>query len=319
MMLRRLFLIAAACALGATTALAQGAQNYPNQMVRIVVPFSPGSMTDILARALADKLATRWKQQVIVENRPGVAGTAAVAKSPGDGLTLMLTSNGHTIIGAINRSLTFDPVADFSAVSMVASMPSILTVPPDAPTKSLTELISAAKARPGGLNYSSAGLGSATNIAAEALRQTAGLSLVHVPYKGLPEAQTSIIRADAAMGFTFFNVGGDLIQAGKMRALAVTGTKRMPQLPDVPTFAEAGLPDFVYDAWFGVLAPSTTPKDIVAKASRDIAESLAEPDMPTRFAPQGVNLVSSTPEKFDATIRDDVARYGKLFQGAGGG
>ena len=198
-------------------------------------------------------------------------------------------------------------------------MPSILIVPPDAPTKSLAELISAAKARPGALNYSSAGLGSATNIAAEALRQTAGLNLVHVPYKGMPEAQTSIIRADAAMGFTFFNVGGDLIQSGKMRALAVTGSKRMPQLPDVPTFAEAGLPDFVYDAWFGVLAPSTTPKDIVAKASRDIAESLAEPDMATRFAPQGVNLVSSTPEKFDATIRDDVARYGKLFQGAGGG
>ena len=317
MMLRRLFLIAAACALGATTALAQGAQNYPNQMVRIVVPFSPGSMTDILARALADKLATRWKQQVIVENRPGVAGTAAVAKSPGDGLTLMLTSNGHTIIGAINRSLTFDPVADFSAVSMVASMPSILTVPPDAPTKSLTELISAAKARPGGLNYSSAGLGSATNIAAEALRQTAGLSLVHVPYKGLPEAQTSIIRADAAMGFTFFNVGGDLIQAGKMRALAVTGTKRMPQLPDVPTFAEAGLPDFVYDAWFGVLAPAGTSKAIVAKASRDIAELVTAADVKARFEPQGVEMVSSSPDQFDAVIRADAERYGKLVKPAG--
>ena len=319
MMHRRLFLIAAACVLGASAASAQGAQTWPNQMVRIVVPFSAGSMTDILARALADKLATRWKQQVIVENRPGVAGTAAVAKSAGDGLTLMLTSNGHTIIGAINRNLTFDPVADFSGVSMVASMPSILIVPPDAATKTLGELITAAKAKPGALNYSSAGLGSATNIAAEALRQAAGLNLVHVPYKGMPEAQTSIIRADAAMGFTFFNVGGDLIQSGKMRALAVTGEKRMPQLPDVPTFAEAGLPAFTYDAWFGVLAPSTTPKDIVARVSRDIADSLAEADMPTRFASQGVNLVSSTPEKFDRVIRDDVDRYGKLFREAGGG
>ena len=135
----------------------------------------------------------------------------------------------------------------------------------------------------------------------------------------MPEAQTSIIRADAAMGFTFFNVGGDLIQSGKMRALAVTGDKRMPQLPDVPTFAEAGLPAFTYDAWFGVLTPSTTPKEIVAKASRDIAECLAEADMPARFVAQGVNLVSSTPEKFDRVIREDVERYGKLFREAGGG
>jgi tripartite-type tricarboxylate transporter receptor subunit TctC len=291
---------------------------YPNEMVRIVVPFSAGSMTDILARALAEKLSTKWNQQVIVENRPGIAGTASVAKGPADGHTLMLTSNGHSVIGAMNRTVNFDPVGDFAGVTQVASMPSILTVPPEAPTRSLKELIEAAKAKPGSLNYSSAGLGSATNIAAEALRQAAGLEMVHVPYKGMPEAQTSVIRGDTAMGFTFFNVGGDLIQSGKMRAVAVTGTKRMPQLPDVPTFAEAGLPEFAYDAWFGIFAPAATPKPIVAKVSADVAEALAQPDMKARFAPQGVELVSSPPERFDAVLRSDTDRFGKLYAKTGG-
>jgi tripartite-type tricarboxylate transporter receptor subunit TctC len=291
---------------------------YPKEMVRIVVPFSAGSMTDILARALAEKLSTKWNQQVIVENRPGIAGTASVAKGPADGHTLMLTSNGHSVIGAMNRTVNFDPVGDFAGVTQVASMPSILTVPPEAPTRSLKELIEAAKAKPGSLNYSSAGLGSATNIAAEALRQAAGLEMVHVPYKGMPEAQTSVIRGDTAMGFTFFNVGGDLIQSGKMRAVAVTGTKRMPQLPDVPTFAEAGLPEFAYDAWFGIFAPAATPKPIVAKVSADVAEALAQPDMKARFAPQGVELVSTPPERFDAVLRSDTERFGKLYAKTGG-
>ncbi len=317
MMARRIFLAALACAIS-LPAFAQSVEKYPDQMVRFIIPFSAGSMTDILARALSDRLAAKWKQQVIVENRAGIAGTAAVAKMPGDGLTLMLTSNGHTVVSALNKSINFDPVKDFAGVTMVASMPSILVVPPEAPTKTLAELIAAAKAKPGALNYSSAGLGSATNIAAEVLRQAAGINVAHVPYKGMPDAQTSVIRGDAAMGFTFFNVGGDLIQSGRMRALAVTGTKRMPQLPEVPTFAEAGLSDFNYDAWFGILAPAATPKDIIAKVSRDIAEILAEPELAARFAQQGVNLVSSPPEKFDAIIRDDVARFGKLFANTGG-
>jgi tripartite-type tricarboxylate transporter receptor subunit TctC len=296
---------------------AQSAEKYPDQMVRFIIPFSAGSMTDILARALADKLATKWKQQVIVENRPGIAGTAAVAKMPADGLTLMLTSNGHAVVGALNKSINFDPVKDFAGVSLVAAMPSILTVPPEGGMKTLADLIAAAKAKPGALNYSSAGLGSATNIAAEVLKQSAGINVTHVPYKGMPDAQTSVIRGDAAMGFTFFNVGGDLIQAGRMRALAVTGTKRMAQLPDVPTFAEAGLTEFNYDAWFGIMAPAATPKDIVAKISRDVAEILAEPEMVARFSAQGVNLVSSPPEKFDAIIRDDTVRFGKLYATGG--
>jgi tripartite-type tricarboxylate transporter receptor subunit TctC len=287
--------------------------SYPTQMVRIIVPFSAGSMTDILARSIAEKLADKWKQQVIVENRPGIAGTASVAKGPADGTQLMLTSNGHTVISAMNRTLTFDPLNDFAAVTQVASMPSILVTPPDAPYKTLKDLTEAAKAKPGALNYSSAGLGSATNIGAELLKQTVQIDLVHVPYKGLPESQTAIIRGDSAVAFTFFNVGGDLVQAGKMKALAVTGTKRMAQLPDVPTFAEAGLPSFTYDAWFGILVPAATPEAIVNKVSQDVAEALRAPDMKARFDPQGVELVSSTSAKFEEVVRTDTERYGKLY------
>ncbi|SFB84430.1 Tripartite-type tricarboxylate transporter, receptor component TctC [Bosea sp. CRIB-10] len=310
-------LLATATVLTPISALAQSsdpASSYPNQLVRIVVPFSAGSMTDILARALAEKLTAKWKQQVIVENRSGIAGTANVAKGPADGHTIMLTSNGHAVISAMNRNLNFDPLNDFVGVTQVATMPSILVVPPDAPTRTLKDLIEAAKAKPGSLNYSSAGLGSATNIAAELLRQTARFEIVHVPYKGMPDAQTAIMRSDAAMGFTFFNVGGDLIQAGKMRAVAVTGTQRMAQLPDVPTFAEAGVPDFVYDAWFGILMPAATPKPIAAKIAQDIAEAVQAPGMKERFRSQGVELVSSSPATFDAVVRSDAERYAKLYR-----
>src|SRR5215204_2729203 len=195
---RRHFLKAAAAATAlagaAPMAWAQDAATYPNRGVTLVVPFSAGSMTDFLARSVAEKLSERWKQNVVVENRPGIAGTAGVAKAPADGYTLMLTSNGHAVLKAVNPSIAFDPVKDFVAVSQVASTPSILIVPPDAPTKTLKDLIDAAKAKPGALNYSSAGLGSSTGIAAELFKQVTGTNLVVVPHRGLPESQTAVMR-----------------------------------------------------------------------------------------------------------------------------
>ena len=321
---RRHFLrtaLATTTAIAGTRAWAQGsdAASYPNRMVTLVVPFSAGSMTDILARSVADKLQERWKQNVVVENRPGIAGTAGVAKSAPDGYTVMLTSNGHTVIKAVNPNVAFDPVKDFVAVTPVASTPSILVVPPDAPTKTLKDLIDAAKAKPGALNYSSAGLGSSTGIAAELFKQVTKTNLVVVPHRGLPESQTAVIRGDVAMAFTFFNVGGDLIQGGKLRAVAVTGNKRMSQLPDVPTFAEAGLPEFTYDAWFGIMVPAGTPKPIIDKISKDVAAGLQAPDMKARFDPQGAELASSTPEKFGEVLRSDAERYGALFPKQQGG
>src|SRR6476659_6722315 len=292
--------LAPACSAAWAQAPSADAAKYPEQLVRLVVPFSAGSMTDLLGRVIVDKLSERWKQQVIVENRPGLAGTSSVAKATADGYTLMLTSNGHTVIGNLNKNLSFDPQKDFVGISQVATTPLILVAPPESATKSVKELIAAAKAKPGALNYSSAGLGSTTGIAGELFKQTTQTDIVHLPFRGLPESQTAVIRGDVAMAFTFFNVGGDLVQSGKMRGLAVTGTKRLAGLPDVPTFAEAGLPEFQYDAWFGVIAPAATPKPIVAKVAEAIAAVLQLPDVKARFEPQGVDLKSSPPDTFDA-------------------
>ena len=318
--MRRLHSILAFLALGATWsgALAQApsgdAAKYPQQMVRIVVPFSAGSMTDILARVIADKLATQWNQQVIVENRPGLAGTASVARAGGDGYTLMLTSNGHTVIGNLNKNINFDPVRDFVGVTQVASTPLIMATSPTSEYKSVKDLIEAAKAKPGALNYSSAGLGSTTGIAGELFKQVTNTSIVHLPFRGLPETHTAMIRGDVAFGFTFFNAGGDLIQGGKLRALAVTGSKRLAGLPDVPTFKEAGVAEFEYDSWFGIMVPAGTPGPIVSKASQEIGRVLDMADVRARFEPQGVVLVASTPDKFDVVIKADTERYGKIIK-----
>ncbi len=248
--------------------MAQDAAKYPEQMVRVVVPFSAGSMTDLLARVIADKLQQRWNKDVVVENRPGLAGTSSVAKGAADGYTLMLTSNGHTVISHLNKNLAFDPIKDFVGVTQVATTPLIMVVPPDSPAKSVKDLIELARAKPGALNYSSAGLGSTTGIAGALFKQVTQTDIVHVPFKGLPETHTAIIRGDVAMGFSFFAAAGDLVQSGKVRALAVTGPTRLSVLPDVPTFKEAGLPEFQYDSWFGILAPAGTPQAIVAKGQR---------------------------------------------------
>jgi tripartite-type tricarboxylate transporter receptor subunit TctC len=290
--------------------------------VRIIVPYAAGGANDVIGRIVADELTRRLGQTVLVENRPGAStaiGAELVAKAPADGYTLMLTSNGHTVTKAVNPGVAFDPVKDFVAITQVASTPSILIVPPEGSTKTLKDLIEAAKSKPGTLNYSSAGLGSATGIAAELFKQVTKTELVSVPHRGLPESQTSVIRGDVAMAFTFFNVGGDLIQGGKLRAVAVTGDKRMSQLPDVPTFAEAGLPEFSYDAWFGIMGPAGTPKPIVDKVSKDVAAALQAADMKARFDPQGANLVSSTPEKFGEVLRTDTERYAPLFPKQQGG
>lgn len=309
--------IALGFGVGTGPASAQAPAKFPDQPVRILVPFSPGSVTDLLARTISDKLSERWGQPVIVENRPGIAGTGAAAKAAPDGHNLMLTSNGHTIIGLVNKSLTFDPVADFTGVIRIASMPTIMIVPPDMPVSSLREFVDYVRARPKQLNFASSGLASTAFIGAELFRQTAKLEMTHVPYKGSPEAQTSVMRNDAQMFFTLWNVGSDLIQAGKLKALAVTADKRLPALPNVPTFAEAGMPEFSYDAWFGLLAPSGTPPAIVNKINADVAAVIALPDVQQRLAQQGVTFAPNQASAFNATIASDAARFKKMFAEAG--
>ena len=292
------------------------AQNYPNQVVRVVVPFSAGSITDGLARILADKLAEVWKQQVIVENRPGLPGTTGVAKSPPDGYTLMLTSNGHTIAGAINKNIQFDPVKDFAGVSRVASVPLVAIVPPELPAKTLKEFIARAKERPGQLNFSSAGVASTSYLSAEIFKQDADINIVHIPYKGAPEATTAVIRNDAQMYFAPIPATQELTATGKVRALAINSAKRVPQLPDVPTVAET-LPKYKYESWFGVFAPAGTPEPILTKISEDIAKVLEMPDVKEKLLAQGSIPAPTTPREFDVISKADTERYGKLLKEAG--
>jgi len=292
-------------------------QGGPDKLVRLVVPFSPGSTTDLLARAIAPLLATRWNQQVITDNRPGIPGMAAVAKSPNDGSVLMLTSNGHSVLTAVNPNLGFDPVKDFAAITQVATQPSILIVPADSPYRTVQDLIAAAQ-KPDALNFASAGVSSSTGIASLLFTQVAGVKLVHVPFRGLPEMHTAVIRADAAMAFTFFAGGGDLILGGKLRALAVTGDRRMAQLPDVPTFAEAGLPQFRYDAWFGILAPTGLSAALQAEVASAVAAVLKNEELAARFGAQGVVLTANTPAQFAAQVQADAERYGPLVKSAAG-
>jgi len=304
--------LAAAATIG-LSAPAQ-AQSYPNQTVRIVVPFSAGSATDILARLVADELTRKWSQTVVVENRPGIPGTTTVAKSPADGYTLMLTSNGHTISGVINKSLQFDPVKDFAGITPVATVPVVLIVPPDSPAKSVKEFIDLAKASPGKLNYASPGLASATFIAAAMFKEAAKIDMQHVPYKGAPEAVTSVMRGDTQMYFTPINVGSELVQAGKVRALAVATEKRNATMPNTPTIGEAALPGFKYDSWFGLLAPAGTPREIIAKINADVLDILKMDDIKQKLAAQGVEPMPMSPEAFDKTIATDTARLMEIFK-----
>jgi len=310
-----------ALGLGIATVLAASgsaiAQSYPTQTVRMVVPFSAGSITDGLARILADKLSAMWKHQVIVENRPGLPGTAGVATAAKDGYTLMLTSNGHTIARAINKAVPFDPVKDFSGVSIVASAPVAALVPAGSDAKTLKEFIELARKSPGKMNFGSAGVASTTFLAAEVMRQEAKIDMVHVPFKGAPEAVTAVIRGDVQFYFAPIPSAVSLGKAGKVRVLAVNSAKRVPQLPDVPTVAEAALPNYKYESWFGVMAPHGTPAAILTKVSQDIATVLKMQDVIDQMLKVGNIPMPNTPAEFDEIIRNDSERYSKVIAAAG--
>lgn len=286
---------------------------YPSKLVRIVVPSSPGSMTDVLARALGERLSQTWQQQIIVENRPGIGGMASVAKAVPDGYTIMLVGNGFAILSKINANLPFDPLRDFVGISKIATMPTILVIPSSSPAKSLTEFIDIARAQSGEMSYASAGLGSTAYIGAELFKQAGQFGMVHVPYKGTPDALTSIMRGDTAMFFTPAISGIELIQSGKVRGLAVAGPARLPNLPTVPTFAEAGLPQFVYDAWVAMVAPANTRQPILKKISADVETVMKLPEIQNLFLQQGVMPVGSTSEEITALLNADAARYKQLL------
>ena len=289
------------------------AQDYPNQRVTIVVPFGAGSVTDIMARILADELAKRWNQQVVVENRPGLAGTVGVAKAAPDGYTLMLTSNGHTVAALVNKNLPFDPVKDFAGITRVSSAPLYLIINPEVPAKTLKELIDLAKAKPGTLNFSSPGLASTTFIAGALFRKAAGINIVHVPFKSAPDAMTAVVRGDAQMYFAPVNLSKEMAEVGKVRAIASATAERIPDMPQVPTFRQAGL-DLVYDSWFGLMAPAGVPRDIINKINQDVVGILKTPELGARIKAQYALLITDTPEQFDRQIRDETAHLTEVFR-----
>lgn len=294
------------------------AQTFPDKTVTIINPFTAGSVSDLLARVLAEKLSVKWKQTVLVDNKPGIAGTIYAAKAAPDGYTLISTSNGHTILSALNKDLPFDPIKGFSGITQIASVPVVMIVTNELPPKTLKELIALAKEKPGTLNFTSAGLASSNYIAGELFKQTTGIDIVHVPFRGTPEQLTSIMRGDSQLSLAFLGNAVPFITSGKVRALAIASPKRNPALPDVPTFAEAGMPQYQYDSWFGIMTPAGTPAPILKKIHDDIAEIIKLPDVQARWQTIGaVAVVSTSPEQFDTVIRADADRYGKLLRAAG--
>jgi tripartite-type tricarboxylate transporter receptor subunit TctC len=306
--------LAAAMAVGLSAPAS--AQNWPTQRVTIVVPFGAGSVTDIMARILADDLSKRWNQQVIVENRPGIAGTAGVAKATPDGHTILLTSNGHTVANLVSKTAPFDAVKDFAGITRVCNVPLYLIGHPGMPAKTVKEIVDLAKAKPGTLNFSSPGLASTTFIAGALFRNKAGINIVHVPFKSAPDAVTAVVRGDAQMYFAPVNLTKQLAAEGKINAIAAATEKRIPDMAHVPTFTEAGLP-YVYDSWFGILAPKGVPAAVIEKINKDVVAAIKSPEVDAKFKAQFVIPLTDTPAAFDKIIASETANLTRVFKEAG--
>jgi len=313
--------------LGATLVLALAvagpvaAQGYPAKPIRLVAPSTPGDAPDVIARMVADKLSIALGQQVVVENRPGaggVVGSEIVAKALPDGYTLIMGNAGsHGINAAVYSKLPYDIQRDFAPVSQIALAPNIFVVNPDIPAKSIPEFVAYAKARPGQLAYASGGNGSSAHMSMELLKSMAGIELIHVPYKGSSPALTDVMAGQVAVMSVNMPPAVPLVTAGKLRALAVTTRTRSPLMPEVPTVAESGLPGYETVAWFGVLAPAGTPKEIVNRLSVEIAKIARSPEMRERLVSLGAEPVGGTPDEFAAVIARDIAKWTALAKSVG--
>jgi tripartite-type tricarboxylate transporter receptor subunit TctC len=296
------------------------AQTYPDRPIKIIVPFSPGGAVDGPTRAIAQELSKQMKQQVIIENKPGAGatiGTDIVAKSPADGYTLLLASQTNAISASLYKKLPYEAVDDFEAISLLGREPGVLVVHPSMPVKSVAELVAYAKERPGQINYASSGNGSGQHLFAAMFASMAGIQLVHLPYRGSGPATTDLIAGvvPMAMPGTAGMVGH--IKSGKLRPLAVSGSTRSPQLPDVPTLAESGFPDYSAYVWMGLLAPKGTPQDIRDRLLKELRIALATPEVQNYFQAAGMESVGSTPAEFDAYFRQERDRWARVIKEIG--
>jgi tripartite-type tricarboxylate transporter receptor subunit TctC len=296
------------------------AQDYPNKPVRFIVPYAPGGSSDILARTLGQKLAESLGQTFVVDNRPGagsMVGTDAAAKSAPDGYTIILSDMPHAINPSIHAKVPYDPVADFSPVTVIGVSPMFLFANTAFEAKSLRELIALAKAQPGKYAIASGGNGATTHLVAELLQANAGIKLTHVPYKGAGPAIADVAAGQVPITFTSMATAAAVHKAGRVRVLAVTSPKRLASFPDVPTFVESGLPALTFEHWWGVMAPARTPPAVVAKLNVEFIKALAAPDVRERFAALAVEPRTSTPEQFRALIESDLGRWAKVVRDAG--
>jgi len=308
--------IGAAAASGTHAArAAESAQTYPSKPIRIVVGFTPGGVADIAARVVATKLADNWKQQVVVDNRPGAGsaiGTGIVAAAEPNGYTMISVSAAHAILPALYSKLPFDSERDFSGVAVTCTGPLLLIASSSAGVKSVKELIALAKAKPGYLNFASAGVGSATHFAMEVFKSKAGINLVHVPYKGVPEALTDTLTGRVQLFISPLINAMPQVKGGKVLALGVTTTFRSDLLPDVPTITESGLPGYRAESWHALLVPAKTPRAIVSRLHAEIARILQQPDAREQFAKLGLVSPPTTPEALDQFIRGEIATYKEI-------
>ena len=319
-MLVSLAVAVAGAALGTLAAMTTAhAQSYPAKPVHFVVAFTAGSATDIIARAVGDAVARGLGQPIVIDNKPGAGGTiaaAVIAKSEPDGYALLVHSAGHAVNPAIYPNLPYDTTKDFAAVAPLATLPNVLVVPPGR-YKSLQELVAAARASPGKLNYGSAGNGSATHMNAEKFRVSAGFDAVHVPFKGTPEALSEVMAGRLDFFFAPIVSALQLVKEGKVVALAVGTTKRAALLPDLPTTTELGYPGSDFTFWVGLFAPAKTPADAVARVNREITAALQLPQVRERYAVLGAEPMSMKPDEFDAYVKGEIEQNGRIARAAG--
>jgi len=302
----------------ATFASAQ--DSYPSRPIKLVVPFPPGGATDIVGRLVAQKLQEALGQPVVVENKAGGGsniGSDQVAKAAPDGYTLLLGTIANATNMSIYKSMPYDTLRDFAPVTQTMAAPSVLVVTNALPVSNLKELIALAKSQPGRLSFASSGAGGSPHLAGELLKLRAGIDLIHVPYKGAAPALVDVVSGVVSMGFKTALSAIPHMQSGKLKPIAVAATKRLAQIPNVPTMAEAGLPDFEVSSWNGVLAPAKTPPEIVAKLNRELVRILATQDLKDRFAAQAAEPVGSTPEQFRAYIRSEIDKWAQVVTASG--
>jgi tripartite-type tricarboxylate transporter receptor subunit TctC len=313
-------LLAAAAAFPAPAHARDAQVAYPTRPVRVIVPYSPGGSSDAVARILTQKLGETLGQQFVIDNRPGAAGTLGreiVAKASPDGYTLLIGDSPHTINVHVLRHVPYDPIKDFTPITLIATAPQVMVINPGVPAHTLAEFVALARVQPGKLNYGSGGSGSITHLTGELFKLAARVSLVHVPYKSIALAVTDVIGGQVQAAYPTVPGVAPHVRSGRLRALGVTSAQRVGALPEVPTFVESGVAGMIVTNWFGVFAPPRLPKDILARLHKAVLDALRVPDVRAKFDNLSLDISTTTPQEFEAHLKSELAKWGNVVKEAG--